>query len=247
MNSQKDENIFCSRENMYSVVVEEHKNLFGLVDTFDPEEYKKLPVHYLIRIRRPNGTVSLYETHALKKWLDQNPTDPITRENISFQKKRVIEKLSWMQKFDTMKNSDVTSTFKKKLLKDYIDNPIQNREAARAFVDISTFYDCGFVYENLTVENTKETAGNGWLLRVSSKHRSNDLKKNTQVVVFSTGKIQQRLLEVDGMGFIYYNGKDISDPLLYKNSVYPCLIDAIEAKLGIIPFNSIVIPKIIQL
>lgn len=247
MNPQEVKNIsFKSRENMYSSIIEEYEGTFGLLDTIDSKEYKNQQVHYYIRIRLFNGNIALYETHGLKRWLDQNSTDPITRENILFQKPRVIAKLSWMQKFNTMVNSDITPTFKKNILKAYINDPIKNKEAARAFVDISTFYDCGYVHKDLTVYNTKEVAKDGWLLRVSSKHNSKELKKNTQVVVFSTGKIQKRLVEVDGMGFIYYNGNNISEPLEYKNIVYPCLIDAIIAKLGIIQFNSIVIPKIIE-
>lgn len=248
MISQPKENIsFSSREYMYSAVIEEHKNTFGLIDIIDPDEYQNQKVHYYTRIRRSNGSVGIYETEALNKWIEQNPVDPITRENIFFQKQRIASKLSWMQKFDTMKTSDIDSTFKNKILKAYLENPIENKEAARAFVDISTFYNCGFVHKDLTVENTKNAAKNGWLLRVSSKHGSVELKKNTQVIVFSTSKIQQRLVEVDGMGFIYYRGSDMSEPLIYKNSVYSCLIDAIQAKLGNIPFNSIVIPKTIQL
>lgn len=241
-NDDKKDIFFNSREYVYSAVINEHNDTMGLIDTIKSSEYKNQQVHYYTRIRRNNGCIGLYETEALKKWIDRNPIDPITRQNISFQKPRVDAKLSWMKKFDTMKTSDITSAFKQKILNDYITNPIENREAARAFVDISTFYDCGFVHKNLSFKNTNKTAGNGWLLRMSSKHGSDDLEKNTQIVVFSTGTIQKRLVEVDGMGFIYYNGNDIYDPLKCINSVHLCLIDAIEANLGVIPFKSIVIP-----
>ncbi len=233
---------FNSNENAYSSLIIQNHDTMGLIDTIDAAEYKNQQVHYYTRIRRPNGCIGLYETEALKTWIDQNPIDPLTRQNIYFQKPRVDAKLSWMKKFNIIKTSDVTSEFKQKILRNYIDNPTENKEEARAFVDISTFFDYGLIHKDLTFENTINTVGKGWLLRVSSKHNSDDLKKNTQVVVFSTGKIQARLVEVDGMGFIYYNGNDISDPLIYKTSVYTCLIDAIMAKIGDIEFKSIVIP-----
>lgn len=224
---------FETRENGYMMCVQEHDGSMGLLDVIDHKEYENEGVHYYIRIRRSNGTIGLYETNALYTWVvDNNGTDPLTRENIWYQKQRLKSKKLWNNLYGNMKTSDITSEFKQQCLTDYLNDPDDEniREKARAFVDIATFQDYGLIHQNMSFEETKKytETHTGWLLRISSVHGTDVLNKNTRVVVFATRSLQQRFQETDGMGYIMLGGSVIGDPMGYTTSVKVSLIDLIE-------------------
>lgn len=237
--SGENNNMFTTRETGYSMCVDENDGSMGILDVIDKEESKDLPVHYYTRIRCSNGCTNLYETEALFQWIIHNPIDPQTRENIFFQKERISQKIKWLNMFNNMKSLDINTNKKVEFLKNYLQNSSVKltRENARAFVDISTFFEASLIHKDITPKQGKELAGdNKWLLRVSRKHGSVDLAKNIQVVVFVSKKSHVRVAEVDGMGYIIYNGDDLGDPFMYKNKVFTCLIDVLELltlKLGI--------------
>lgn len=236
---------FNTRESMYMRVLEENDNTMGILEEIKVEKYDEKTVHYYTRVRRSNGIVGIYETEALNSWLNINSVDPNTRDNIYYMKPRIKQKLEWMKKYSYLKNSDITQEFKNKILMDYLSDieSHEKLELARAFVDISTFRSLNLIHLNLNAKNTTDKTGNGWLLRISSLHKTENLKSNTQVVVISRGKYQQRLVEVDGMGFIFYNGSVVGDPFEFKDRVYICLIDAILYFIKNIKINKIIKPE----
>ena len=224
---------FETRENGYTMCVQYHDGSMGLMDVIDHKEYENEGVHYYIRIRRSNGTIGLYETNALYTWvIENNGTDPLTRDDIWYQKSRIKSKKLWKTLYGNMKISDLTSDFKKQCLMDYLNNPDDNdiKEKARAFVDIATFELSGLIHTDMSFTQTTEymSTRTGWILRVSSVHGTDVLKKNTRVVVFATRGFQQRFQETDGMGYIMLGGSVIGDPMGYTGSVQVSLIDLIE-------------------
>jgi hypothetical protein len=225
--------LFDTRENGYLTCIQDHDGSMGLLDVIDHKEYENEGVHYYIRIRRSNGTIGLYETDALYTWvIDNNGTDPLTRENIWYQKSRLIAKKLWRTLYCDMKTSDITVEFKQQCLTDYLNNTGDENitQKARAFVDIATFESSGFIHQNMSFsETTKYTESRpGWLLRMSSVHGTNVLNTNTRVVVFASRGFQQRFQETDGMGYIILGGSAIGDPMGYTNNVNVSLIDLIE-------------------
>lgn len=224
---------FDSRENAYTALVLDNDGTMGLEDVINHTQYKNNGVHHYIRIRRSNGTIGLYETNSIYKWvIISNGKDPITREDLWYQKSRIRDKKKWFDLFIKMKTSDITIEFKQRVLMDYLNNPtdIIIREKARSFIDIATFEHMGLIHKNLSFSQTNEffrqPNRSGWMLRMSSKHKSAPV--NSHIAVFASSGIQQRFQETDGLGYIRLSGSVIGDPMSIKQYTHTCLIDILE-------------------
>jgi hypothetical protein len=112
-------------------------------------------------------------------------------------------KLSLMKKFHSFTVGDLTNA--RKII--YLADPknMDKKELYRSFVGINAFESAGYIHKDLKYVDTAGRAVRGWLLRISSKHGSLELKRN---------------LRVDGMGVIIYNGDDLGDPMRYKADVF---------------------------
>lgn len=224
---------FETRENMYMQCVQDHDGTMGRLDVIEQKEYKNESVHHYIRIRRSNGTIGLYETDGLYTWvIENNGTDPLTREDLWYQRHRLESKKLWKKLYSGLKTSDITAEFKQQCLTDYLQNPddVDIKEKARAFVDIATFELGGLVHKGMTFNETSEFLKNtnGWMLRISSIHKTVQVKKNTQIIVFCCGGYQQRFQETDGMGYMLLSGSVVGNPMTSCHKVEVSLIDLIE-------------------
>ena len=213
------------------------------------KEYKK-NMHYYITIRRPNGTLCVYETNALYSWvIDKHNNDPITDENLWYQTDRIRDKNKWLTLYKNIEISNITE-FTQQILIDYLNNPnkIELLEKARAFVGIETFYSLGLIHKHMSTKKTRSYTSsrqNQWMLRVSSNgtNCNRTTCSNSQVVVFAYNNKYTRLQETDGAGCISLSGYD-TDPMNYKCTMKSCFIDLLLETCNKIHFNiqNIIIP-----
>jgi len=241
---------FAPTESLYTQIIhEEAKNGgFDLIDQVDVELYNTLPFHSIARLRKGSKHISLYRTDAILEWLKDHDTHPETRAKLSVAPRRIFAKQHWSKLFSTIKLQHVTPLFKQQALIEYINTPANfiNKERARAFVDLSTLHELGFIHnldftETVAVFAVQEKPCA--LFRTSSLHGTKE-EEQCVVFVFAFGWkndpcVQIRLLYMPGSGVYIMRGSRIPSDLSEQNMTeyfvhtsFLSLVDAIECVLA---------------
>lgn len=217
-----DEKLFSSSRTEYQKVVKKHDNECDIADILQSDLFDTYDQNNMIRIRNmQNEELFPFNATAFIRWFEQNPTHPLTRENLSYLTERVKFKKQCMETLPLHHFIDITTEFTMGLVnrlfilltKKYSENQELTSEESiammecKAYTDISTWEECGLVFKNLdftqtTAKLTNEPDGS-WLIRKSSQHQN--IMKNAEIVVLATkclGQIyQSRLLYVYGVGW----------------------------------------------
>jgi hypothetical protein len=216
------ERLFSSEKAEYHKVMKKHDNECDIADIIQSDLFDTYDKNNVIRIRNmQNDELFPFNADAFVRWFEQNPTHPLTRENIQYLADRVKFKKECRQKLSARPFSEITDDFSRSLVarffvlleKLYTKREVLSEEESlevmecKAYTDISTWEECGLVFTNLdfsqTVEKLTNQPDGSWIVRKSSQHQN--IMKNAEIVVLATkclGQIyQSRLLYVYGVGW----------------------------------------------
>lgn len=225
--------LFRNRTDVYTALEEEHTGENNLYETIQGGTISNKAYHATTVIRRiANDTIYPYDTDYIYKWLSRSPTDPYTREDLSYTLSRVREKHHWLSLFPDITTEMVTPEFKKNLLTQWMDrckthaNTFDEfHEKARAFVDVSSLETAGYLIVSSFEESNEllpkfsKEKGNVpvWMIRKSSFH--NKIMPHAEVftICFFIPKSGDNHVTVKHVRFMCVDGVGIFRGTTYKS------------------------------
>jgi hypothetical protein len=148
---------------------------------------------------------------------NDDSTDPLTREHISYISERVRKKAQWLTKFYDVKVSDVTEAYLDEIARQWFMNNscLETCDKASAFLDLATLKRQKLLWQNVDAYGAKTILQSdiatpySWLIRKSSAHSDNRME-NSDVFTISfkmaNGEVNnQRYVFVHGVGVYMVN------------------------------------------
>ena len=155
----------------YLTLMDSHQGQLDLYDTISVDRRRTDGFHDVILIRRYlNDAVFPYHTDFFIRHYITNSTDPVTREDLSHVWQYVAYKRMCWENFGHVKTTDVTPDYRMavaKLWREQPDDPAALR-AARAFVDLHTLQQIGFIQPLNADEAVRILTGKpegSWMIR----------------------------------------------------------------------------------
>jgi hypothetical protein len=215
-----------STPSLYSSIVDDHDGEFDLSTDIEAKDVSTMDLHGVIRIRKlHNDSLFPFDARTFIQWFETNPTDPHTREDLSYLRNRVGFKKKCLATFPDKKIDQLDEHYRKNLTthtleilrKKVVGTPLDDAEKlvlleGRSFVDIASLEESGYVWTTLGYHQTTATLQNkpvrSWILRKSSRH--DNLMPNAEIIVIafkcSHGTKQRRCVFVHGVGWYVCDG-----------------------------------------
>lgn len=247
--------LYEPKQAVYGKVVARHADELDLFDTIDVERYQGQPVHEVVTLRKMgNDDLFPYHTPTLYTWVQNNPTDPLTRESLAYVVPRINEKYKWMQMFREIRPHNVTPEFVDLSLTQWwmtfddtgvaVEMSAAHREyvreQARAFVDLNALERNKMLWPSTDLEGARALLAdkpNCWMLRKSSRHQDGRMPAS-EVFTLSMhnkqadGSWNCRLINVCGVGLYMVGSESISSFAAFNPQRRPpdfiCVVDALE-------------------
>lgn len=201
---------------------------FNLLEDIRTSLIETVTTNQMILIRRMlTDKLYPYDASIFLSWWNMSHTDPVTREDLSYITAHVNLQCEMMMlpKTSNIPNlmKDVTSTMTVKLLEKYVmevkkgSRNISDDEwvMCRFFLEPSVWKKANYLF-NVTPEQSEtimsERKEGEWMMRRSSKHKSECVMPNSECVTFTLKKVASvfhtRVINVLGVGWFWANCTD---------------------------------------
>lgn len=192
-----------------------------------------------------------YDAGTFLTWWHVSPTDPVTREDLSYIQSYVELKQELLMCLPNMLLNQITLEFKLNLLDKYIMNVLCGKTIVnmdkndsilfKNFLDPSTWKKGKYLFnKNMeeSVEYMKSQQEGYWMMRKSSKHKAKNIMRNSECVSFtyqnSNKQIKHvRTLHVIGNGWFWANKssdhmKSFAEFAMNRKSFEPTFVSFVE-------------------
>ena len=250
---ERSNTLFSSRKSNYVCLAKETRGQNNLEEDIEDESFQNNSIHNSIRIRRrANGALFPYSTNMLYEWIVTygNSTEPMTREDISYVRKRLCAKKKWMELFPDITVQDLTPEFRNEAFQGWLELrrafPTNNTglhkrifQKARAFVDLASLEVAGVLVQTTCADAEmilrslrEQDHQSHWLFRKSDKHGQGISGSQIFTVSFITAEgltSHRRFIQIDGAGiFKAAPLQDSFEAYLALGVSHICVIDVLQ-------------------